>query len=43
MGENTLMISTDCALGGRVHPQIACAKLRALCDGAAIASKQLWS
>jgi len=27
-------------LGGRVHPQIAWAKLR---DGAAIASKKLWS
>jgi len=30
MGENTLMIGTDCGLGGRVHPQIAWAKLRAL-------------
>ena len=29
--------------GGRVHPQIACAKLRALRDGAALASKTLWS
>ena len=28
---------------GRVHPQIAWAKLRALRDGAAIASKKLWS
>ena len=26
-----------------VHPQIASAKLRALCDGASIASKKLWS
>ena len=34
---------TDCGLGGRVHPQIAWAKLRALHDGAAIASKKLWS
>jgi 5-methyltetrahydropteroyltriglutamate--homocysteine methyltransferase len=34
---------TDCGLGGRVHPHIAWAKLRALCDGAAIASKKLWS
>jgi hypothetical protein len=25
---------TDCRLGGRVHPQIAWAKLRCLCDGA---------
>ena len=30
------------SLGGRVHPQIAWAKLRALRDGAAIASKKLW-
>jgi hypothetical protein len=28
---------------GRVHPQIAWTKLRALRDGAAIASKKLWS
>jgi 5-methyltetrahydropteroyltriglutamate--homocysteine methyltransferase len=34
---------TDCGLGGRVHPQIAWAKLRAPWDGAAIASKKLWS
>ena len=33
----------DCGLGNRVHPQIAWAKLRALRDGAAIASKKLWS
>jgi len=43
MGENMLMIRTDCGLGGRVHPQIAWAKLRAPRDGAAIASKNLWS
>jgi 5-methyltetrahydropteroyltriglutamate--homocysteine methyltransferase len=43
MGENTLMIGTDCGLGGRVHPQIAWAELRALRDGAALASKKLWS
>ena len=42
MGENTL-IGTDCGLGGRVRPQIAWAKVRALRDGAAIASKKLWS
>ena len=28
---------------GHVHPQIAWAKLSALRDGAAIASKKLWS
>jgi hypothetical protein len=35
--------SADCGLGGRVRPQIAWAKLRALRDGAAIATKKLWS
>jgi hypothetical protein len=30
-------------MGGRVHPQTAWAKLRILRDGAAIASKKLWS
>ena len=34
---------TDRGLGGRVHPQIAWAKLRVLRNGAAIASKKLWS
>jgi hypothetical protein len=33
----------DCSLVGRVHPQIAWAKLRALREGAAIANKKLWS
>jgi len=31
------------SLGGRVHPQIAWAKLRALRDGAANAIIKLWS
>jgi hypothetical protein len=26
-----------------VHPQIAWAKLRVLCEGAALASKKLWN
>jgi 5-methyltetrahydropteroyltriglutamate--homocysteine methyltransferase len=38
-----VIAGTDCGLGGRVHPQIAWAKLRALREGAAIASKKLWS
>jgi len=37
------MIGTDRGFVGRVHPQIAWAKLRALRDGAVIASKKLWS
>ena len=43
VGRENVISGTDCGLGGRVHPQIAWAKLRALRDGAAIASKKLWS
>ncbi|HEY1233478.1 MAG TPA: cobalamin-independent methionine synthase II family protein [Candidatus Binatia bacterium] len=43
VGRENVIAGTDCGLGGRVHPQIAWAKLRALCDGAAIASRKLWS
>jgi len=37
-----VIASTDCGLGGRVHPQIAWAKLEALAQGAALATRQLW-
>jgi len=37
-----VIASTDCGLGGRVHPQIAWAKLEALVAGAALATRQLW-
>jgi 5-methyltetrahydropteroyltriglutamate--homocysteine methyltransferase len=43
VGQENVIAGTDCGLGGRVHPQIAWAKLRSLRDGAAIASKKLWS
>ena len=43
VGRENVVASTDCGLGGRVHPQIAWAKLEALAQGAAIASKRLWS
>jgi 5-methyltetrahydropteroyltriglutamate--homocysteine methyltransferase len=39
-GENVIA-GTDCGLGGRVHPEIAWAKLRALAEGARLASAQL--
>ena len=42
VGRDRVIASTDCGLGGRVHPQIAWAKLQTLAQGAAIASKQLW-
>jgi len=43
VGQENVIAGTDCDLGGRVHPQIAWAKLRALRDGAAITSNKLWS
>jgi 5-methyltetrahydropteroyltriglutamate--homocysteine methyltransferase len=42
VGRENVIASTDCGLGGRVHPQIAWAKLKALREGADLASKQLW-
>jgi 5-methyltetrahydropteroyltriglutamate--homocysteine methyltransferase len=43
VGRERVIASTDCGLGGRVHPQIAWAKLETPAQGAAIASRQLWS
>jgi 5-methyltetrahydropteroyltriglutamate--homocysteine methyltransferase len=43
VGRENIIAGTDCGLGGRVHPQIAWAKLRALSEGAALASKRLWA
>jgi 5-methyltetrahydropteroyltriglutamate--homocysteine methyltransferase len=42
VGRERVIASTDCGLGGRVHPQIAWAKLEALAQGAALASRELW-
>jgi 5-methyltetrahydropteroyltriglutamate--homocysteine methyltransferase len=42
VGRERVIASTDCGLGGRVHSQIAWAKLEALAQGAALASRQLW-
>jgi 5-methyltetrahydropteroyltriglutamate--homocysteine methyltransferase len=42
VGRENVIAGTDCGLGLRLHPQIAWAKLRALAEGAALASKQLW-
>jgi 5-methyltetrahydropteroyltriglutamate--homocysteine methyltransferase len=42
VGRENVIAATDCGLGGRVHPQIAWAKLETLAQGAAIASKKLW-
>jgi 5-methyltetrahydropteroyltriglutamate--homocysteine methyltransferase len=42
VGRERVIASTDCGLGGRVHADIAWAKLEALAQGAALASKELW-
>ena len=42
VGKERVIASSDCGLGGRVHPQIAWAKLEALGLGAALASRRLW-
>jgi 5-methyltetrahydropteroyltriglutamate--homocysteine methyltransferase len=43
VGRERVIAGTDCGLGGRLHPQIAWAKLQSLVEGAALASKQLWA
>jgi 5-methyltetrahydropteroyltriglutamate--homocysteine methyltransferase len=43
VGRENVIAGTDCGLGGRVHPQIAWAKLAALSEGAKLATKELWS
>jgi 5-methyltetrahydropteroyltriglutamate--homocysteine methyltransferase len=43
VGRERVIASTDCGLGGRIHPDIGFAKLEALAQGAALASKQLWA
>jgi 5-methyltetrahydropteroyltriglutamate--homocysteine methyltransferase len=42
VGRENVIASTDCGLGGRVHPQIAWAKLETLTRGAELATRQLW-
>jgi len=42
VGRENVIAGTDCGLGGRVHPQLAWAKLRALAEGAELATKMLW-
>jgi 5-methyltetrahydropteroyltriglutamate--homocysteine methyltransferase len=42
VGRDNVVASTDCGLGGRVHPQIAWAKLDSLARGAELATERLW-
>jgi 5-methyltetrahydropteroyltriglutamate--homocysteine methyltransferase len=39
VGRENVIAGADCGFGGRSHPQIAWAKLKALVEGAKIASK----
>ena len=43
VGRENVIASTDCGLGGRLHPQIADAKLESLGRGAQIASSRLFA
>ncbi|MEZ0164297.1 cobalamin-independent methionine synthase II family protein [Kineococcus sp. LSe6-4] len=42
VGAENVVASTDCGLGGRIHPQIAVAKLAALGEGARLAGSRLF-
>ena len=42
VGRENVIAGTDCGLGGRIHPQLAWAKLKALVAGARLASTELW-
>jgi 5-methyltetrahydropteroyltriglutamate--homocysteine methyltransferase len=43
VGRENVQAGTDCGIGSRVgHEEIVWAKLRAMAEGAALASKQLW-
>jgi 5-methyltetrahydropteroyltriglutamate--homocysteine methyltransferase len=42
VGRENVIAGTDCGLGGRIHASLAWAKLRALVEGAELASRQLW-
>jgi len=41
-GRENVIAGADCGMGGRVHAEIGWAKLAALAEGAALASKTLW-
>jgi 5-methyltetrahydropteroyltriglutamate--homocysteine methyltransferase len=43
VGRENVIAGTDCGLGGRLHPQLAWAKIAALTEGARLASRELWT
>lgn len=42
VGRENVIAGTDCGLRARAHPQVAWAKLKALSEGAQIATERLW-
>jgi 5-methyltetrahydropteroyltriglutamate--homocysteine methyltransferase len=42
VGRENVIAGTDCGLGGRIHTEIAWAKLKSLVEGARLASRELW-
>lgn len=43
VGRENVIAGTDCGFGGRLHPQLAWAKLRRLAEAAELASRRLWA
>ena len=44
VGKENLQTGTDCGIGSRVgHEEVVWAKISAMSEGAAIASKKLWA
>jgi 5-methyltetrahydropteroyltriglutamate--homocysteine methyltransferase len=42
VGRENVIAGSDCGFGGRIHPQIAWAKIAALAEGARLATRELW-
>jgi len=42
VGRENVIAGTDCGFGGRLHPELAWAKLQSLVEGAQLASRRLW-
>jgi len=42
VGRENVIAGTDCGFGGRLHPELAWAKLQSLVEGARLASRKLW-
>jgi 5-methyltetrahydropteroyltriglutamate--homocysteine methyltransferase len=42
VGRENVIAGTDCGLGGRLHQQLVWAKLKALSEGARLATSRLW-